>query len=566
MLEVTAPVATMMPMARPGRRLTLGLLYAVIAALASAGLIGLAGWFIVRCAQTGLSSTSGFSWLYPSAGVEALALTRTAARYGERVSTHRSTLDLLARVRGRVFASATRLPIGRLRALRSGDLLDRIQADVDTLDRAVLAVAVPGVVCTAVAAGGLTVLAIVRPFFAVAAGLMLLLVLAVDLILSRGSRLLAQRLAQERSQARARLVEALDGRAELASFGASQLAADELRHRFDALDTPRKRLTAREGAGEAITAVGASVTLAAILASGAGVVGHGLDPAILALAVLLAAALFEAARGLGSAGQALAQARTAWQRLREVTGFGRRDWTDEDQPAGGAGVGGGANVDVDADQSLGAEVELTDVSARYGGSPVLEIPRLEIPPGAFAVLTGPSGAGKSTLLAVMAGEFPGGRGRVRIGGLDPSAISYAQRVAEVTLIEQDASILTGTVADNLRLARPNATLAELQDALRVAALDTSIQLSTEVGPAGDYLSGGQRRRLTVAQGYLRHPRLLLLDEPTEGLDTATALRVLANLRAALPKTTIVAAIHDRNQANLSASVEQVIRLNDGRLS
>src|SRR5882757_5452227 len=103
MVELAAPI----PAARPVRRLVLGLLLAVTAAGASIALMGLAGWFIVRCAQTGLSTTSRFSWLYPSAGVEALAVARTAARYGERVSTHRSTLELLAQVRTRLFASAT---------------------------------------------------------------------------------------------------------------------------------------------------------------------------------------------------------------------------------------------------------------------------------------------------------------------------------------------------------------------------------------------------------------------------------------------------------------------------
>jgi ATP-binding cassette subfamily C protein CydC len=304
-----------------------------------------------------------------------------------------------------------------------------------------------------------------------------------------------------------------------------------------------------------VIALGASVTIAAILASGAGVIGRPLDPAMLALAVLVAAALFEAAKGLGSAGQATAEARTAWRRLREVTGFGMRRWTDDDRFDEGTA----------ADSSSAADVVIHGLCAGYGGRPVIDVPQLDIPAGAFALLTGPSGAGKSTLLSAMAGEFPSATGQVRIGGLDPVDISYAQRVAEITLIEQDASILSGTVADNLRLARPSAAESELEDALRVAVLDTSMQLSTDVGRGGAYLSGGQRRRLVLAQGYLRRPRLLLVDEPTEGLDTATARQVLANLRSALPTTTIVAAVHDRNHANLASSVEQVIHLQDGRL-
>ncbi len=145
---------------RPGlpRGLVTGLGLAILAAVASAALMGLAGWLIVRSAQTGLSAKSAFSWIYPSAGVEALAVVRTAARYGERLTTHRVTLEMLARLRARVFASATRMAPRQLSRFHSGDLLDRVQADIDSLDRVMLAVAVPGVVCAIVGAAGLAVL------------------------------------------------------------------------------------------------------------------------------------------------------------------------------------------------------------------------------------------------------------------------------------------------------------------------------------------------------------------------------------------------------------------------
>jgi ATP-binding cassette subfamily C protein CydC len=87
--------------------------------------------------------------------------------------------------------------------------------------------------------------------------------------------------------------------------------------------------------------------------------------------------------------------------------------------------------------------------------------------------------------------------------------------------------------------------------------------STQVGPGGSFLSGGQRRRLALAQAYLRHPRLLLLDEPTEGLDAMTAAQVMTNLRAMLPSTTIVAAIHRRNAGDVIAYADRVIELSEG---
>ncbi|HET6501737.1 MAG TPA: ATP-binding cassette domain-containing protein [Amycolatopsis sp.] len=532
-----------------------GLLLAVVAALASTALLGLAGWFIVRSAQSGLATTSPFSWFYPSAGVEALAVVRTTARYGERLSTHRATLDLLARVRTRLFSAASRLPAARMRGLRSGALLDRVHADVDTLDGAILSVAVPGVVCGVVAVGGVAVLAIVRPVFGIAGGVVLLLALAADLGISLGSRRLGERLAAQRSAAAARLVEAMDGRAELASFGAVGLAARELRERFDALAVPRRNLTAREAAGTAVIAVGRVIALGCVLAVGTGLWGRPVDPAVLAFVVLVTAALFDAATGLGSAGQAFAEARVAWRRLREVAavGFTRPTDTDPDTDAD-------TDADTVAEAVPGGDLTLRDLVAGYGGTPAVEITSLDLPRGTFAVLTGPSGAGKSTLLSVLAGELAPTSGSAKFGEFELPVLDYPRRVATVTLVEQDSGILSGTVADNLRLARPDATADELAQALEVAALSGAVELSTEVGPAGAHLSGGQRRRLAIAQAYLRRPRLLLLDEPSEGLDATTARVVLANLRAALPHTTIIAAIHDRTFAHLPLVPDTAISL------
>jgi ATP-binding cassette subfamily C protein CydC len=554
MTEFAAPLYS-----RPAAtRLISGLLLAITASVASAALMGLAGWFIVRSAQTGLSSTSSFSWLYPSAGVEALAVIRTASRYGERLSTHRSTLELLAQVRTRLFASATRLPAARLRSLRSGDLLDRVQADVDTLDRYVLAVAVPAVVCTVLGAGSLTVLTIVRPIFGVAAGGLLILALAINLVMDRGSRRLGARLSEERSATRSRLIEAIEGRVELAGYGARTLAYDELRGRFAALEVPARRLSIRSGNGNAVIAVAAGLTVAAILAAGAAG-QRPLNSAVLGFAALLALALFDAAKTIGSIGQEAGRARAAWHRLREVTGLA---------VVTGRGSEPTSASDVEAwpgDAPVAADIVVRGLSAGYGTSPALERAALDVAAGSTVILAGPSGAGKTTLLAVLAGELPAMAGEVRVGGVDPHALSYEQRSSYLTIVEADSGLLSGTIEDNLRLARPEATEAELEDALHVAVLSGFVQRSTDVGPAGSFLSGGQRRRLALAQAYLRRPSLLLLDEPTEGLDDATAVQVLANLRAALPEATIVAAIHGRNAGGVMAHADRVIRMADGEL-
>jgi ATP-binding cassette subfamily C protein CydC len=181
------------------------------------------------------------------------------------------------------------------------------------------------------------------------------------------------------------------------------------------------------------------------------------------------------------------------------------------------------------------------------------------------MLTGASGAGKSTLLQVIAGTLTPMAGSVRIGGTDPHACGYDELVTGVTLMEQDSQLLSGTVGENLRLACPDAEDDELAQALTVAAL-ADVSPGTVLGPGGEGLSGGQRRRLGVAQAYLRRPGLLLLDEPTEGVDRETARALLENLRVALPAATIVAAIHDRTLDHLAVPPDVTVRLAAGRVA
>jgi ATP-binding cassette subfamily C protein CydC len=253
--------------------------------------------------QTGLSATSTFSWIYPAAGVEALAVVRTAARYGERLITHGATLQMLARLRARVFASATQMAPRRLHRFHSGDLLDRVQADIDSLDRVVLAVAVPAVVATIVGAAGLAVLALIRPAFATANAVALAVALAGDLYVGRRGRRTGGELARARAAARARLVEVLDGRMEIATYGAGPGALAELGQRFGATDAPRRRWSAREGAGQLGSDLAAAGAVAAVLANGAGLGARPLSPAILAFAALLTMTMrgSPAASGAGSA-------------------------------------------------------------------------------------------------------------------------------------------------------------------------------------------------------------------------------------------------------------------------
>jgi ABC-type transport system involved in cytochrome bd biosynthesis fused ATPase/permease subunit len=174
---------------------------------------------------------------------------------------------------------------------------------------------------------------------------------------------------------------------------------------------------------------------------------------------------------------------------------------------------------------------------------------LALEPADTVLLTGASGTGKSTILRAITGQ-PAPGVDVRLGGVETAGIDRQELAEHVTLVAQDAYIFDGTIRDNLRLAAPAATERELWDALAAAALDDTVAafpagLDTPVGPGGEALSGGQRRRLSVAQGLLRRADVLLLDEPTEGLDTPTANRLLAGVRAFAPGAALVIALHGR---------------------
>lgn len=172
---------------------------------------------------------------------------------------------------------------------------------------------------------------------------------------------------------------------------------------------------------------------------------------------------------------------------------------------------------------------------------------LTVAPGEWVALTGPSGAGKSTVLLLAARLLAPSAGVVAFGGTplpDWPANSFRRMVC---LVPQRAALLQGSIADNLRLADPEADDDRLWQVLDVVALTEVIAqrggLSSSLGPRGAGLSGGEARRLVLARALLRRPRLLLLDEPTEGLDSATAQRVLASIRRDLPRAAVLLAAH-----------------------
>lgn len=482
-------VRAMVAAQRRAQVVRLGLAAACAAAVSAAAvvLLGLSGWFITGAALAGAAGTAAvqaFNYLLPSALIRLLAIVRTAARYGERIAGHDAALLALARIRPQLFSAFAAGPPDRSLAMAAGEVGGRLVDDVDAVQTLFVRLSVPwGLGAGAVASIGLAALA--GPMAAGVVASAMAGAVAVQAVLAR--RLTdpaGVALQQARGRLKARLASLEAAAPELRAYGLSGWARDEGLAAADAVDGAMVRLSV---AGGWMTAATACVTGLAV----AGVVGVSLAaPApLVALAALAAATGVEAAAGLASAFRQSGAAREAVARLEALT----------------------------TDPPPGAE----DGAAPSGG--------LALAPGARLGVSGATGSGKTTLIERLVGLRPAIPGEW--GGVD-GRFAYAA---------QDVQILDATVGDNLRLARPDATDAELWQALDDAVLGDRVRadplgLAAPTGPGGERLSGGERRRLGLARACLRDAEWLVLDEPTEGLDAPLEAEVLTRLDRRLAAT------------------------------
>lgn len=198
---------------------------------------------------------------------------------------------------------------------------------------------------------------------------------------------------------------------------------------------------------------------------------------------------------------------------------------------------------------LRTALELRDVSFRYGSrGPVLEGINLKIPAGRTVAIVGESGSGKSTLLKLLQGFYLPTEGQLRLDGVDMRDLELGSYRDRVGVVAQEPQVFTGTLRDNIALGRPDASLAEVVKAAQAAGLDDFIaglpeRYDTVLGERGTNLSGGQRQRLAIARALLRQPDLLIFDEATSHLDTATEAAIRDNLRTALAGKPVVLVAH-----------------------
>ncbi|MGD9917950.1 MAG: thiol reductant ABC exporter subunit CydC [Paenirhodobacter sp.] len=547
----------MKPLLRIARRLIAaepvafgrGLILGITVLVMGTALLGLSGWFVTAAAAAGIAGVGiGFDFFRPSAGVRFLALGRAAARYGERMLTHDATLRALSALRGTLYAGVTRLPYEAQARLRGAEALNRLTADVDALDGLALRLVLPAVSAVAVQAAGFAALwFLVAPItawvtlatYALGGGLALALT-------ARRAKAQAATTEAAAQTIRARVLDLMQSRADLAVAGALARQSSQATGAVDAEAAAQGALQRTERRGDAALMLTTGIAAALALATAGPLASAGtITPAEAAIGFFVALAL----------GESLSLLRRGLAELGRMQGAAARVLALSDTPPRPA-----PSSDIPTDRQAPL-LAVTGLSLQRAGAARAAFGPLDLSlrAGEWLAISGPSGAGKSTLLATLAGLIAPSAGAVRLQGRALPDWPEAELRATLTLVPQRAALIAGTVAENLALAQPEDAPpdeAALWRALEAVALADTLRardgLATRLGPGGAGLSGGQARRLALARAALRRPALMLLDEPSEGLDPATAAAVFTGLRQLLPESGFVVVSHraaDRNFAD-----------------
>lgn len=534
-------------------QLALALLLGSLAVGSAVGLMAVSGWLISRASE----QPPVLYLMMAVTATRAFGIGRAVFRYAERLVSHDAVLKLLAELRVAVYRGLERVAPAGLRTVRRGDLLSRLVADVDALQDYWLRWLLPAgtALTVSVAAAGFTGWLLPEAGVVLAVGLLVAGV-GVPLVSGAFARRTERQLAPARAALATRVTDLLGGTAELTVAGALPARQAHMRAADGLLTRIASRAATATALGSGLSALVCGLTVVAAALVAVPAVNDGrLAGVALAVVVLTPLAAFEAVAGLPLAVQYRQRVLRSAERVYEVLDAP----VPVREPAAPA----------DAPSSP-FPLEVRGLSARYPGAhhDALRSLDLTLVPGRRIAVVGPSGSGKTTLAQVLLRFLDASSGTYSIGGVAADALDGDTVRRSVGLCAQDAHVFDSSIRENLRLARTGASDAELYDALSRARLLEWVRslpegLDTPVGEHGARLSGGQRQRLALARALLADFPVLVLDEPAEHLDLATADALTADLLAATEGRTTVLITH--RLAGVEA-VDEVLVLDAGRVA
>ena len=524
---------------------------AVLARLAGQ-LLGVA-LLVVAVDRLGRAAAGEDISVWGSVGVlAAIAILKAVLRYAEHYAGHWVAFTALQHLRNLFFHRLVPQAPAATRGRAGAELTERATRDIDrievffahTLPPAISSVLVPATALIWLGAAVDSRLALI------VAPLVVLGVVVAPWLAGRSTWRAAGRVAKGRGDIAAHLGDDFQGLREILAFGQAE-------QRLAGLDAADAELTkARSGSGRVQgvrAAVGTVLQLGAIIVP--LIVGSAIGATAIDIAVTLAVvvALWKPTQGIDDFVTGLDASFAAAERVRRIVDGVP---TVQEPTAPGA---------LPAD----ATVALDDVTMLYPGAerPALDAVSVSFPARCWSRLVGISGSGKSTLASLIPRGFDPASGTVRIGGVDVRGLPLDELRRRVALVSQRPTMLKGTLADNLRLGRPDATDLELVEAMRTVALDGWLAglpqgLDTPIGERGTTVSGGQLQRVALARALVSRPEALILDEALSQLDADTAREVCARLAAFDDELTVIEITH---RADLVPDDGFVTVLDEGRV-
>ena len=516
--------------------LVLGVFLMIGGLAASISLLTLSGWFLAATAIAGTGAL--FNYFYPSASIRGLAIGRTVARYVEKIVTHDATFRVLAKLRVQVFSRIIPLSPAVLNRYRNSDLLNRLVADVDTLDSLYLRLLAPFISATIIILMMTIGLCFISVPLALFMGITLLVLLFfLPTIFYRLGTKFGAQLTHSRSSYRMQFMEFIQAQAELLLFNAEKQLKIRLNQTERQWQDYQRQESNLSGFSTALLLFVNGAMLAVVLWFGAEIDfgSDTYDAAFLALFALAALACFEILLPLGAAFLHIGQVIASAERISEIL----------DQPPQVKFAGTQSAVSFSD-----VLIELKDVHFFYPERPnvALNDVNLSIKTGEKVAILGKTGSGKSTLLQLLVRNYDPNKGHILLANQPIEDYTEQTLREQICFLTQRVHTFSDTLRNNLQIAAKT----QISDERMIEVLnqvDLSKLLEQEnglelwLGEGGRPLSGGEQRRLGLARILLNDAPILLLDEPTEGLDRETERRILHLILQHCQQKTLIMVTH-----------------------